>query len=141
MFKAFLLMLFGLGYAGFSVKNMMDDSALAERGKTAVVQPIEAYSKTTYKRTNRVEYDADISFVTDSGATVTTRKRLTVELLDRFALNQPVSIRYLPDNPKVNRIGVEGKAGGLDIGLGLLAFVIGFFWFRRASNAPSRLKD
>ena len=141
MFKAFLLMLFGLGFAGVAGKNMMDDRALAERGRDAVVLPIEGYTEKTYKRSNRVEYEADVRFVVESGETVTTHKRLTAELLNRFAQNQPVSIRYLPDNPKVNRIGVEGKAGGADIGIGIVAFVIGLFWFLRASKAPSRLND
>lgn len=133
MFKPLILILLGVVYAGYSAKHLMDDRALEQHGKMAVVEPIAQYTQTTHKKglSERREYDANVTFKTESGETVTVKKKLSVDLIEQFASGGRVSIRYLPENPRVTRLGAEGKMSGVDIGMGLLALIGGVFWFRR----------
>ena len=134
MFKPLLLIIAGLAYAGFSAKHLLDDRALEQRGKTAVVQPLPEYTQTTTKKFNtpdRVQHSANITFETEAGETITVTKSLSADLISQLASARPVSIRYLPDNPRVTRLGNEGKSDGSNIGIGVLMLIIGGFWFRR----------
>lgn len=136
MFKPLILILVGLVYALFSAKGMLDDRSLAQRGKSATIQPLEKYTKETKKSSHLVSYKADLTFETESGEKVTVTRTLPDGLLQQLTSGEEVQIRYLPDNPTVARLSHEGQGRGADIGVGVLVLAFGIFWFRRTLNAP-----
>jgi hypothetical protein len=139
MFKPLILILIGLLYGGASARQLWEARALDERGKDAIVEPIEKYTQITKSRYNtadQVSYETDVSFRTESGERITVRRTLNVDLINKFATRQPVMIRYLPDNPKVTQLGAEGASGMGEVVIGAIIALIGVFWFRSRINAP-----
>lgn len=141
MFKGIILIIIGLVFSIFTYKNMRDERALEERGKTAVVQPLEEYTKKTKKKSGSVSYEADLRFETEAGQTITVTRTLPVDLLNRILTGQNVEVLYLPDSPRVVRFGHEGKATAGEIAFGLVFIAIGIFLFRRGLNAPVARND
>lgn len=135
MLKPIAVFLFGLALTAISIKDTIDDRAFEDRGKTAVVDPIDHYTEVTKKRRNTVEsvsYKADLTFHTESGQAITVNKKISEEALQNFQAGRPVTIRYLPDNPLNTRLGNETRLGGAgSIGFWTLIALVGAFWFRR----------
>src|SRR5438105_14377869 len=145
MLKSFIVMLIGLVMAAVTIKDTIDDRAFERRGKTAEAEPLEKYVQITTTKKNyptTVSYKADVQFRTESGQLVSVNKKLPVETLQQFAAGRPVTIRYLPDDPRNTRWGDEqGKLGGAGgIAFWIAVMLGGVWWFRRHLNAPPKMR-
>lgn len=134
MLKPFFVMLIGLVFTVVGIKRSMDDKAFEKRGKEAVVQPLESYTRITRKQgvsTRSVEYKGNLTFVTDSGQSVTVEKSIPEALLQDLQSGRKVVILYLPDDPYKNRFGTElGIVGAGEVWFFGSVFLVGLVWFR-----------
>jgi Protein of unknown function (DUF3592) len=144
MFKAILLAFIGLVWTVFAVGSMLDGKALASRGKTTQIQPMEKIVQTTRKKWNqadRVSYEGEVQFTTEAGQTVSVKKSLSRELTNRIIQEQAVQVRYLPDKPTTARLEDEKGATGVDISVGVAILLVGGLWFRKKLYEKPRFND
>lgn len=144
MFKAILLALVGLSYAIFSIVSMLDGKAVASRGKTTQIEPLETVTEVTRKKRNypdQVSYEGEIRFVTEEGQTVTVKKSLPASLIESMMQGNPVLIRYLPDKPTKTRLEGEKSADAVDVAVGTVVLLLGGIWFRKKLLEKPTFRD
>jgi hypothetical protein len=135
MFKPLICLVAGLALSGFSARTVWEAKALDERAAVARVEPIQQYAVTKSRRSGNVQYfSADLEFVAASGERVRTNQILSSENINR-ASKGTLEISYLPDNPKVVRIGEGPKSAQEELIIGLVLSLIGALWlWRRATS-------
>jgi hypothetical protein len=91
--KKVLGILVGLVFVVVGFNARSDINRIKATGKTAVVQPIDGYTK------RKSTYTAEFTFVTDSGQKITKKQSFPGELVKDFEASTPVNVVYNPANP------------------------------------------
>ena len=126
MWKALLWTFIALVFTVVSIASLIEGRAMDARGKTTNIERPEKITKETHKKRNRLKritYSGEIQFVTESNESVTVKKSLPVELVEKIQRGEPVSIRYLPDKPTTTLLEGEKPARPAQIAI---AFGVSF---------------
>ncbi len=83
----------GVAFVIAGLNQRSEINRIKASGKTAVVQPIDGYTK------RKSTYTAEFTFVTDKGVTVTKKQSFPEALVKDFEARAPVNVVYNPDNP------------------------------------------
>jgi hypothetical protein len=101
-------------------------------------------SRDSQQRRESTSYWVGYRFSAPDGAVVKREAQVSRELWDRLVEREPVRVRFLPDDPRTNRIEGEGPAWMLPViftGLGLVFVPIGgFIFFKGVAGILRELK-
>lgn len=119
-----------------SYQKYSEESALASRGKPAVVDPIREYTEITKMRSGNKRIEATLTFKTAEGVPVSVKREIPEEVLARFASGQPVTITYVPANPRITSLpGERPHVGGFMIVLGIV--LLGYAAWKALSSGTA----
>lgn len=144
MFKALLLCLVGGVLSIYAAVDLMNGRALDARGVSTTLERPEQVTQLTHKkggRVDRITYEGQVSFVTESGERITVKKSLATELVEKWQRGEDVEVLYLPDKPRTVRLEGERNADRESVVLGLLILAVGVFLFRRELHKPPQARD
>ena len=125
-----------LGVVGLLPVGMLNSSiipkalAFSDRGKSALVEPIDSYVEETETGRRGVQTKkkrVELCYTVGSGDRVCVKRLVPDDYLDGLLKSRPTYIEYLPDSPRTQRL--PGDDSGLRFLLVCNALLLLFFGF------------
>jgi hypothetical protein len=91
------------GFSYFMFEDGRENRAINKNGAEATVEPITQYREVRRKGEG-TGYSVDLKFKASNGANVTIKRIVSKNVIDQFASNQPVKVRYLPNDTSALRV-------------------------------------
>ncbi len=109
-----LLIIMGVHFLQEDIRDKRDDAAFRDHGESAMLAPIQEYTRTIYSKRDGVNggqrvtgetITADLQYTTKSGQTVVVpAKTLTPVATSQLEHGVAIQIQYLPESPQTIRL-------------------------------------